>query len=52
MGGAIEQFALFSQDQAAGMAVKQLYAHVLFKGADLAADRRLGQMQLVGGMRE
>ena len=50
MGGAIEQFALFGQDQAAGMAVEELDADILLQRGDLAADGRLGQVQLVGGM--
>ena len=52
MGGAIKNFALFGEDQAAGMAMKQLDADILLERAHLAADGRLGQMQLVGRMGE
>ena len=52
MGGAIEDFALFGEDQAAGMAMEQLDADILLQRRDLAADGRLGKVQLVGRMGE
>lgn len=52
MRGAVQQFALFGQDQTAGMAMEQLDADILLQCADLAADGGLGQVQFVGRMRE
>ncbi|MNE66428.1 hypothetical protein D3C80_1619810 [compost metagenome] len=52
MRGPVEDLALLGQDQAAGMAVKQLDADILFERAHLAADRRLREMELVCRMRE
>ena len=52
MGGAIQKFALFGKDEATGMAMEQLDADVLLQRRDLAADRGLRQMKLVGCMGE
>ena len=41
MGGAIQQLALFGQNQATGMAVKKRNLDAFFKRADLSADSRL-----------
>ena len=52
MGGAVEELALLGQDQAAGVAVEQRHLEVLLERADLAADRRLRQAQIMAGMGE
>lgn len=52
MGGTIEQLTLFSQNEAARMAVEKLDANVLLESADLPANGGLRQVQLVGRMRE
>jgi thioredoxin reductase len=46
VGGAVEQFALLGQDEAAGMAVKQGDPEFLFEARDLAADRGLAHFEL------
>ena len=48
----IEHFALFGQNQAAGVAMKQRDADFLLESADLPAYRRLRQPELVAGMGE
>ena len=50
--GAIEQLALLGQDQAARMAVEQRDAQLLLERADLAADRRLAEIQRLARMGE
>ena len=52
VGGAEQHLALLGQHQAARVPVEQRHADILLQRADLARDRRLRQMQLVGGMRE
>lgn len=52
MGRAIEQLALFGQDEAARVAVEKLDANVLLESTDLSANGGLRQVQLVGRMRE
>jgi hypothetical protein len=52
VGGLVEDLTLFRQDQATGMAVKQLGADVHLQRGDLPRDGRLRQMQLLGGMGE
>ncbi|SCM79246.1 hypothetical protein KL86PLE_90306 [uncultured Pleomorphomonas sp.] len=52
MGGAVEQFALLGEDQAAGVAVEQRHAEILLEGADLAADGGLAHVQAVAGVGE
>ena len=48
--GAIEQFALFRQQQPPRVPMKQGRRDRLFQHADLAANRGLAQMQLLAGM--
>ena len=50
--GAIEQFALLGQDQAAGVAMKQRDRQLLLERAHLARHRRLRQPELLAGMGE
>ena len=50
--GAVEQLALFGEDQPARVAVKQRDAELLFERADLPRHRRLRQPELLAGMRE
>src|SRR5579871_3532858 len=45
MGGAVEQFALLGQDQAARVPVKQGDVEAFLERADLAADGRLAEVQ-------
>ena len=52
MGGAIEQFALFGEDQPARMAVKQRYRELAFQRRNLARNGRLRQAQPLAGMSE
>ena len=52
MRRAEQQLALFGQHQAAGMAIEQRHADIMFQRADLPRDRRLRQMQRLGGMGE
>ncbi len=47
-----QQFALFGQDQAAGMPVKQNDGQILLQRADLTRHRRLRQTELFAGMRK
>ena len=49
---AIEQLALFGQDQAARVAMEQRSAQRVLERADLAAYRGLAQIERVAGMRE
>src|SRR5436190_4455089 len=50
MGGAIEDLALFSEDEAPGVAMEQGHVQILLKRADLAAYRRLRKPELMTGM--
>src|SRR6202012_195096 len=52
MRGAKQQVALFGQDEAAGVTVKQRHRQFLLQRADLAGNLRLRQSQLLAGMRE
>ena len=52
MRGAEQHLALLGQHQAARVAVEQRHADILLERADLPRDRRLRQMQLLGGMGE
>ena len=52
MRRAVEHLALFGEDQAAGVTVKQRYAQVRLKRADLPAHRRLAEAQFLAGMGE
>ena len=52
MRRAVEQFALLGEDQAAGMAVEQRHLQAVFQGRDLAAHRRLAEVQQLAGMGE
>jgi hypothetical protein len=47
-----QRLALFGEDQAARMAMKQRRAEILFERADLPADGRLAQTQRFAGMGE
>ena len=49
---AVEELALFGEDQAAGMAVKQRHRQFLLERADLARHRRLRQAELLTRMGE
>jgi len=49
---AVEQLALFGEDQPARMAVKQRHRQFAFERRDLARDRRLRQTEPLAGMRE
>ena len=49
---AIEQLAIFREQQRAGAALEQLDSEVLLELLNLAAHGRLGQMQLGRGLRE
>ena len=48
----IEHVALFGQDKPARMPVEQRHLQAAFQRADLAADGRLAQVQLLAGMGE
>ena len=52
MHRAEQHLALFGQDEAAGMAVEERRAEIVFERADLAADRRLAQAQRLAGVGE
>ena len=52
MGGAVENLALLGENETPGMAVEQRHLEVLLERADLAADRRLRQAQIMAGMGE
>ena len=52
MGRAIQDFALFGQNKAAGVAVEQGNFQILFQRTDLAADGGLREVQLMSGMGE
>ena len=49
---AVEQLALLGQDQSARVAVEQRHAQALLERADLAAHRRLAEIQRLAGMGE
>ena len=48
----VQQLALLGQDQAAGVAMKQRDAELLFERGDLPRYRRLRQSELLAGVRE
>ena len=50
--GAIKQFALLGEDQAARMAVEQRYGELAFQCRDLTRHRRLRQAESLAGMGE
>jgi len=50
MNGVIKGVALFSQHQAAGVAMKQRDAQISFKAAHLPRNCRLAEVEPVGGM--
>ena len=52
VGDAVEHLALFGQDQAAGVAVKQRNRELLLQCADLPGHRRLRQAELLTRMGE
>ncbi len=52
MGGAIEQLALFGQDEAAGMAVEEGDVEAFLQRRDLARDRGLAEIQHLTRMGE
>src|SRR5262249_16149142 len=52
MSRAVEQLALLGQDQAAGVAVEQRDLEALLERADLAAHRRLAEIERFAGMGE
>jgi hypothetical protein len=51
-GGAEQQVALLGQDQAAGMPVEQRRLQFALEGADLPADRRLAESDVIARPRE
>jgi hypothetical protein len=51
-GSGMEDLALLGQDQAPGVAVKQRDFEAVLKRADLAADRRLAEIQCITGVGE
>jgi hypothetical protein len=52
MRGAVENLALLGEDEAPGMAVEQRHLEVLLERADLTADCRLRQAEVMAGMGE
>src|SRR5262249_57807624 len=52
VGGAVQQFALFGENESARMAMEQRNAEFLFERGNLPRHRRLRQPELLATMRE